>query len=195
MHAFRATLVTTGLLLVLAVGAPLAAQEPSTTATYVTGTIVESFGTPPEPVMGTDADRLVMLSEREIAWSDPRLPSRMVSRTFLDTYRGVHPGGELWPSVNTSSHRLEGPDGAWMGIGHGFDVNPGWMPSEPTELMGVRTITLTGEGDYAGLSAILALYLDALDYGQGRAAFEGFIYEGESPPIPEPIEPGFVLPE
>jgi hypothetical protein len=61
--------------------------------------------------------------------------------------------------------------------------------------MGVELISLTGDGDYAGLSAILLLHLDALDYGQGRAAFEGFIYEGESPPAPEPIEPGYTLPE
>jgi hypothetical protein len=194
MDTLRLAVVSAGLL-VLAAAAPAVAAEEPATATYVTGTITETFGPPPETVEGAEAGRLTMVTESEVDWSDPRLPARMVSRAFLDSYEGAHPDGALWPSMNTSSHRLEGLDGAWSGFGHGFAVNPGWMPSEPTELMGVELITLTGDGDYAGLSAILLLQLDALDYGQGQAAFEGFIYAGEPPPIPAPIEAGFVLPE
>jgi hypothetical protein len=196
MDAFRFDVaVAAAGLLVLATAAPAVTADDPATATYVTGTIVESFGTPPEPLEGADADLLVMLTEREVEWSDPRLPSRMVSRTFLHSYGGVHPDGALWPSISASSHRLEGPDGTWTGVGHGFDVNRAWLPSEPSELMGARMITLTGEGTYAGLSANLLLHVDADDWGQGSYAFEGFIYEGEPPPVPERIEAGFVLPE
>jgi hypothetical protein len=194
MRTFRLTIITVGLL-VLATAAPAVAADGPAAATYVTGTIVESFGTAPEPLEGSDADRLVMLTEREVAWSDPRLPSRMVSRAFLDSFAGVHPDGSLWPSINTISYRLEGPDGAWSGVGHGFDVNPEWMPDDPAKLMGAELVTLTGEGAYAGLSAILLLHLDVLDYGQGDFAFEGFVYEGVPPPEPDPIGPGFALPE
>jgi hypothetical protein len=190
MRTSNLTNITVGLL-VLATATPMvAADDPAATATYVTGVITESFGMPPEPVEGADAARLVMLAEREVAWSDSRLPSRMVSRALLDSYEGVHPDGSLWPSVNTVSYRLEGPDGAWSGVGNGFDVNPEWMPDDPAALMGAELITLTGEGAYAGLSAILLLHLDALDYGQGKSAFEGFIYEGEPPPRPDPLGSG-----
>lgn len=194
MRGLRIAVTSLGLLIVSTVAPTVAADEPAT-ATYVTGTIVESFGTPPEPLEGADADRLAMLSEREVAWSDPRLPSRMVSRALLDSFEGTHPDGSVWPSVNSVRYRLEGPEGAWSGVGQGFDVNPEWMPSEPSQLMGVEMITLTGEDAYAGLSAILLLHVDAADRGQGSYAFEGFIYDGEPPPAPDLIEPGFVLPE
>jgi hypothetical protein len=141
MDTLRLAVVSAGLL-VLAAAAPAVAAEEPATATYVTGTITETFGPPPETVEGAEAGRLTMVTESEVDWSDPRLPARMVSRAFLDSYEGAHPDGALWPSMNTSSHRLEGLDGAWSGFGHGFAVNPGWMPSEPTELMGVELITL-----------------------------------------------------
>ena len=80
-------------------------------------------------------------------------------------------------------------------MGQGFDVNPEWMPSEPSQLMGAEMITLSGEDAYAGLSAMLLLYVDAEARGRGNYALEGFIYDGEPPPVPDPIEPGFVLPE
>jgi hypothetical protein len=118
-----------------------------------------------------------------------------VSRALLDSYEGTHPDGSVWPSIDAVSYRLEGSEGAWSGVGQGFDVNPEWMPSEPSQLMGVEMIRLTGEGTYAGLSAILLLHVDADDWRQGSYAFEGFIYEGQPPPVPEPIEAGFVLPE
>ena len=194
MRGFRIAVTSVGLL-VLSTPAPAAAADDPATATYVVGTIVESFGTPPEPADGAEAERLVMLTEREVEWSDPRLPSRMVSRTLLDPFEGAHPDGSVWPSVNSVSYRLEGPDGAWSGVGQGFDVNPEWMPSEPSQLMGVEMVTLTGEDAYVGLSAVLLLHVDAADWGQGSYAFEGFIYDGEPPPVPDLIEPGVVLPE
>lgn len=195
MRTVRIFVVTIGLMVLTTVAPTVAADDPAATATYVTGTIAETFGPPPELLDDSGAARLVMVTESEIDWSDPRLPSRMVSRTYLDSYEGVHPDGALWPSISASSHRLEGPDGTWTGVGHGFDVNREWLPSDPAELMGAGMITLTGEGTYEDLSAVLLLHLDALDYGRGQASFEGFIYEGEPPPMPEPIEAGFELAE
>lgn len=193
MRVFRIAVVTLGLLALSHGGTAVATEGSAPTATYVSGTIVESFAT--VPVAAPGADRLTMESESTIDWSDQRLPSRLVSRRLLDSFEGSLPEGSLWPSVNAVAYRLEGPNGAWTGVGHGFDVNREWLPTEPTELMGAELVTLTGEGAYAGLSAVLLLHVDALDWGQGQYAFEGLIYEGAPPPAPDPIEPGFVLAE
>ncbi len=181
--------------LMVGVAGAAAADGETPVASYVSGTIVESFGPPPESVEADDVDRLLLLSERDVDWSDPRLPSRMLTRTLMDTREGLHPEGSVWPSVIAISYRLEDADGAWVGGGHGFDASPEAMPSESFGPMGVELATLSGEGAYEGLSAILVLYVDVTDWGAGEYVFEGYIYEGEPPPVLDPIEPGLSLGE
>lgn len=164
-------------------------------ASYVTGVITESFGTPPEPAQADGVDRLEMLAERAIEWSDDRLPSRMLVRTLLDTREGQHPEGTVWSTVSALSYRLEGEEGVWVGTGQGLGAGPEGMPAESFGLMEAEWVTLAGEGAYEGLSAVLLLTVDVGDWLAGDYAYEGYIYEGTPPPFPDPLEPGFTLPE
>ncbi len=189
-------ILTVGLLVSSTVGTVAQDEDEAPTATYVTGRIVDSFRTPPEPVEAEGVDRLPMLAEGDVESSDPRLPSRMMTRTLLDTREGTHPDGPVSPAVMATSYRLEGPDGAWAGTGRGFDVNPYLETDEAGErLWSTVSVVLSGEGDYEGLSAVLVLSLDWADYYSATSTFEGYIFEGQPPPLPEPIEPGLSLSE
>jgi hypothetical protein len=178
---------------IASVGAEDGERPPA--ASHVRGTIVESFGTVPESVEGAGADRLVMLAERQVEWTDERLPSRVLVRTLMDTREGWHPEGTVWPSISTHAYRLDDAVGAWVGTGHGFGASPEEMPTESFGVMEAELIMLSGEGAYEGLSAVLLLTMDATDWMAGDHVLEGYIYDGPPPPLPPPLEPGFSLPE
>lgn len=71
--------------------------------------------------------------------------------------------------------RLDAPNGAWVGSAHGVAGTDG----------NLMLYELTGEGAYEGLSAF---------FGQDNSQwpvvrFDGRVFEGEIPPMPEPLEP------
>jgi hypothetical protein len=118
--------------------------------------------------------------ERSIDWSDPRLPSEMVSRMNVDTYLAEDDIVQTF----AETYRLEGSDGVWTGIGralameHGHEA--GWL------------MVLTGEGAYEGLSVMLVRETvrgnpdrDEIDH----TLMKGYIFEGEMPQMPDPIAP------
>ena len=51
-----------------------------------------------------------------------------------------------------------------------------------------RMMLLSGEGAYEGLSAMLQRQYEVITTAS-RPVFEGYIFEGELPPMPEPLEP------
>ena len=196
MRTAFATIIVVALMVASAVGVAGQDEDETPTATYVRGVIVDAFGEPPESIAADGVDRLRLLDEREVEWSDARLPSRMVTRTLLDGRVGRHPDGEFSPTVMAVSYRLEGPDGAWTGTGRGFDLNPFPDPEAAEDrLMSTGMVVLSGEGDYAGLSAVLVQNVSWAELFEGRFTFEGYVFEGEPPPFPEPIEPGLSLSE
>jgi hypothetical protein len=120
--------------------------------------------------------------EHEVEWSDPRLPSLMrlhenVNDYFVDEADAAH----VW----VGSIRLEGESGAWTGAEYGLgDSSPAGVTIEP------RMMLLTGEGDYEGLSAVLQRQRHVVtSTDPSRPVFEGYIFEGDLPPMPEPLEP------
>jgi hypothetical protein len=154
----------------MAVAAQEDEQEPPT-ATYVTGVAVserEGGG----------------ITEWEMDWSDPRLPSRMLVRFNTEAAQGIHPDGSGVTARIAVAMRLEGPEGSWSGTGHIL----AWtlVPESGEEPQDTRTevqmLVLDGEGDYEGLSATLT------GTGGGDApALEGFIFENALA-MPDPIE-------
>jgi len=197
MRALRLSLVGTVILTLFAgLGVGVAAQDEdeTPTSTYVTGNYIDSFGTAPEFSELDGVERMRMTSERVVEWSDPRLPSKMATKLDLDSRLGVHPDGPVSSGVRAYTYRLEGPTGAWTGTGRGFSTGGfEFYPTEESWLFSTELVELTGEGDYEGLSAILVLNTSWGDFVTATYTFEGYIFEGEPPPLPEPIEPGFAL--
>ncbi len=191
MRTLRSTLmgaVILGLLASpsIAVAAQVEGEMP--TVAYVTGRVITD--TSPKDDWeetrtdeGPDAIVVHVLGwrvERSIDWNDPRLPSEMVSRTNMD----MHISRDDSVQVFAESLRLDGPDGAWTGTGHAVVIEHGHGAES--------LIILTGEGAYEGLSAVLVTEsvradpeLDENDY----TLYRGYIFEGEMPPMPGPIEP------
>ena len=108
-----------------------------------------------------------------IEWSDPRLPSELQMVQNLDA-----PGQE---AVVTGATLLEDPEGYWTGEFTAY-CDP------DSECHGMNTIT--GHGAYEGLFAVFrGFYAD----GPGSDwVFDGVIYEGETLPIPDALEPPVV---
>ena len=111
-----------------------------------------------------------------IEWSDPRLPSEMQMVQNLDAL------GQ--GAVVTGATLLEGPEGSWTGEFTAY-CDP------DSDCHGMNTIT--GHGAYEGLFAVMhGFYAD----GPGSDwVFDGVLYEGETLPIPEPLEPTVVATE
>lgn len=180
------------LLGVLAMSVVAQDEDETPTATYVTGTIIQGLGTGDSEYWegGGIGHGRGMMTETVVEWSDPRLPSRVLRVINLDEHQ---------PSAmaTASSVRLEplrqvygegqghllapedGPDGAWAGTSSGF---LGFPTEEPPPVT-FGLMTLTGEGAYEGLSAMIA---DT--WKDGTPAFEGYIFEGALPPVPDPVE-------
>ena len=105
-----------------------------------------------------------------IEWSDPRLPSELQIVQNLDV-----PGQE---AVVTGATLLEGPEGYWTGEFTAY-CDP------ESECHGMNTIT--GHVAYEGLFAVFRGF-----YAGGPGSdwvFDGVIYEGETLPIPDALEP------
>ena len=156
----------------LAAAAQVEEGQEAPTATYVTGVAVSEL---------EDVDH----AGWEMAWSDPRLPSRAQYRFGAETGRSIHPDGTVMAAQMVAVVRLDGPDGGWSGtdwiLAWALETGPGEQgPDTWTEVL-----MLDGDGDYEGLSATLT----NAGRGDGIGPYEGFIFEGELPQMPVPIEP------
>jgi hypothetical protein len=105
-----------------------------------------------------------------VEWSDQRLPSefRSVGNLQANDAGMAISTTELW----------EGPDGDWTGQWNGAcDLEDNcWGLS-----------VLTGQGAYEGLTAVIVTM--APEDATSSATYKGFIFEGEMPPVPDPVEP------
>lgn len=118
--------------------------------------------------------------EHDILWSDPRLPSLMRLHENLNAYSLADDRAAYsWVGYI----RLEGETGTWTGAEYGMGED-----SDDGLVLRPRMMLLTGEGDYAGLSAMLQRQAQVVGTGSSPV-YEGYIYEGDLPSMPEPLEP------
>jgi hypothetical protein len=178
MRPMRMSLVGTviiGLLGGLSVA--MVAQDEEQTATHVTGRVIsgEWGGATSETAEGSIQHMLDMQAVRQVEWSDPRLPPMMTSRMNLDAHWRESDAILPW----ASTHRLDGPDGAWTATERGFMEADGSF----------ALLVLTGEGAYEGLSAMLVEVVLEAYTGDDETILEGYIFEGGLPPLPDSVEP------
>ena len=153
--------------------APVAvvAQEPEETATWITGTSTIGEMREPETFIEGEFVRGMGFTST-VEWSDPRLPAAMTTIANIDE----HPReGFTTATTWAQAARLDGPNGAWVGVGRGAV-----FPDGEVELL-----FLTGEGAYEGLGAVLR----AIPNDDGELSYEGYLYDTGLPPVPDSIEP------
>jgi hypothetical protein len=184
MRRLCAAIITVVLLAGSAVGVAGQSEEEAPTLTFVTGKVIKDSS--PEDDWdeawsdGSVVHVLGWRVARMVQWTDPRLPSEMVSRMNVDT----HLAETDMMQTFAETYRLEGPDGVWTGTGRALAIEhgqqPGWL------------MVLTGEGAYEGLSAMLVretVRADPESEDHDHILLKGYIFEGELPPMPDPIEP------
>jgi hypothetical protein len=155
-------------------------DEPATTATYVTGQQTDArevAGGTYSGADGIDRNRDAVFVDT-IEWSDPRLPSSMWISENLDMH-ALGDDREAWAWAGTI--RLEDEVGAWTGLEYGMGE---WVGDGLA--LRPRVMMLTGEGAYEGLSAMLQRRWDP-DDPTYHATVEGYIFEDQLPPMPEPV--------
>ena len=111
-----------------------------------------------------------------VEWSDPRLPSDVLNVLNFD----MHVIGQFQDLPLTGAVLLQGSDGYWTGSLTGF--------CDQQETCHVME-TLTGHGAYEGLFATI---LGGDAEAGAQYMYEGMIFEGEMPPMPEALEPTVV---
>jgi hypothetical protein len=118
--------------------------------------------------------------EDTLEWSDPRLSSSMWIAENLDMH-DLGDGSEAWTWVG--SIRLKDEEGAWTGreYGMGEFMDDGLV-------LRPRVMMLSGDGAYEGLTAVFQRSWDP-DDPTYHVTVEGYIHEGELPPMPDPVEP------
>jgi hypothetical protein len=109
----------------------------------------------------------------DVEWSDPRLGDGGVLSMNFNMYEI----GEFKQMPITGTAWAQGPDGDWSGTFTGFCDAAGDCHS---------INVLTGHQGYDGLFATIRASGDG-DTGEFR--YEGLIFEGEMPPMPEPVVP------
>jgi len=195
MQTLRLSLVGTVMLMLLGgLGGAVMAQDAEDTgiaATHVTGT--------------TTANRTVHMAtythgdgfahntgyegvyERDIDWSDPRLPSLMRSAENWDWYSVGDTSDQINGAMSLVQNvRLDGPDGAWTGTVYGLLEETKPVETYPQTVL----MVLGGSGAYEGLSAMLrTTYAEPPAMGT-IPDWEGYIFEGGMTPMPEaPAQP------
>ena len=104
---------------------------------------------------------------QNVTSSDPRLGGVF---TYHETK--VQFPGDI--GVGASRVEIRRDDGAWVGTGMGYSSGTGEAIILPGE-----TMILTGDGAYAGLTALLTV-----DWGTPGRPFTGIIFPGEMPEPP-----------
>jgi hypothetical protein len=107
--------------------------------------------------------------------SDPRVAGRWTASMVLDDLASTFAGSSL--NLYSGSVLLENEAGYWSGSLAGYQA-----AEEPYP--GLLQTELAGHGAYEGLSALLYYAGEG-----GIDTFEGLVFEGEPPPVPEPMEP------
>jgi hypothetical protein len=164
----------------------------------LTGAVVAQTGpaeedSPVTAVSGTFVSQVTDTSEQEwteeggiaharyykfletIEWSDPRLPSNNHVVLNFDMY-----DGELREMPYAGTDLLVGEDGYWTGTFTGFC-------DQQAHCYGMDM--LTGHGAYEGLFATLRAFPPEDAANARETRWEGLIYEGEMPPMPDYPEP------
>ena len=151
---------------------------------HVTGTVVEMSGyragsddgqeveIADEPGVMREAGHVV---GQRVEWSDPRLPSEHWVRVDLVMYEDPEPG----VMTQQSSHLLLGDEGSWRGTGRSV-----WSGDARDSYY-----ELVGEDAYEGLHLFLRGTTGADANAPWESEYEGWIFEGEPPGFPEPVEP------
>ena len=174
MRTLRLSLVGTVILVLLASLSVMAIvqseSDEAVAVTHVTGTVVDAVWDDSQMEFtsegGANIGRGMRLTET-YEWSDPRLPAVKTSILNFNSY----PGGETGRGImGATTIRLDGPDGAWVG---------GATTMQFVDGRGVGWDTYVGEGAYEGLVAVLQCT---------STDCEGQIFEGELPPVPDPVE-------
>ena len=184
MRTLCVAIITVALLAGSTIGVAGQPEDEAPTFTFATGRVIKDSSPQDDWAKawmdGSVVHVLGWRVERSIDWSDPRLPSEMLSRMNVDTHIDEH---DLIQAF-AETYRLEGPDGAWTGTGRALAMEHG---HEADWLM-----VLTGEGAYEGLAAMLVRETvtgdpdkDEIDH----TLMKGYIFEGELPPMPDPIVP------
>jgi hypothetical protein len=194
MRTLRLSLAGTVILTLLAsMSMAVAAQEeePAPFA-YVTGTVVEQFGYTEGARKGEEEigpgkheqreeDGVLyeqgVIFEQQVEWSDPRLPPEHWIRLDAAIFGMDDPDSGVM-TVQTS-HLLEGAEGDWRGTGRAVETADDRS----------SYYELTGEGAYEGLHALLRGTPGMDAHGPWDESYEGYIFEGELPPFPEPAAP------
>ena len=166
------------LMLLGSLGSGAVAQDQQGTATHVSGRspggIVVSEGTQDDGVYGVRG----AVYEHVIEWSDSRLPAVMQVAENVDWHQTSDSTGAAITVV--SSVRLQGSEGAWMGLEYGLIEEP--ASDGPV----TRLMVLEGEGVYEGLSAMLRRTYEDADYA--KPVFDGYIFDGGMTPMPDALE-------
>jgi hypothetical protein len=175
--------------LVLLLGASVGVSAQMNTeeipATFVTGTAGEG-GT------ATESEGTVVY-EQVVDWSDPRLPSALRVNATWYVYGDVPAALEdqepeviddYLVMVTEMNVLLDGSEGSWRGTGRAIEQGVGPDPDRH-----YSSYVLTGEGAYEGMHALLRGEPGHDANGPWDERYEGWIIEGEVPPLPDPIEP------
>jgi hypothetical protein len=148
------------------------AEEAPVTATHVTGTPIDHASDDSAVENWTDERGVEhyhgFRASSTDEWSDPRLPSETAMVENYDIYQ-TDDGSQV---VGLSAVRLDGPGGSWTGTATSLYSLP--------DGTGTGLMVLTGEGAYEGLFAVLE---------GDPTGWDGYICEGEMPPMPDPPEP------
>ena len=185
MRTMRLALAATVTLALLGLGGAAVAQDEADkpdSVTHVTGEAFDARTIKQGAYVESDEGEQIRgaIFEHDIEWSDPRLPTLMRLHENLDTY-WIGDDGAAWFWLGNV--RLEGDVGAWTGTEYGLgEESPAGLTLQP------RMMLLSGEGAYEGLSAMLQRQHEVITTGS-QPVFEGYIFEGELPPMPEPLEP------
>ncbi len=171
MRVLRLSLVGTIILVLLGgLGGVVMAQDESdedAAVTHVTGTVTDSVWDDSQLQWTSPYSGEGMRITETYEWSDPRLPA--VKRSVMNF--NEFPGGPSPAFLGMTTCRLEDSVGAWTG---------GARTMQYVDGRGVGWDVYVGEGAYEGLIAVLQCTSDGC---------EGQIFEGEMPPVPDPVEP------
>ena len=165
-------------------------EDEAVAATHVTGTTTAERNVSPPTYTGgygyAHNTGYGGVWERDIDWSDPRLPSLMRLSDNWDWYSVGDTSDEINGAISLVQNvRLDGPDGTWTGTAYGLLEETKPVETYPQTLL----MVLQGEGAYEGLSAMLRpTYEEPPGFGT-VPDLEGYIFEGGMTPIPEAPEP------
>ena len=173
MRTLRLAMVgAASLMLVGSLGAAAQSEaDEAVLVTPVTGTVIDAVWDESQTEFtiegGVYYGRGMLITET-YEWSDPRLPAVKHSIMNFNSYPGEGDGRGI---MGQTTMRMEDSVGAWTG---------GAMTMQYVDERGVGWDTYFGEGAYEGLVAVLQCTSERC---------EGQIFEGERPPMPDPVEP------